>query len=320
MNNGPLLFGLLVMLAVVIGFVAVWRLVRTEDPIGARLKEYGLGDGLTISADTEGDPVAQRPPLSLTNRLLNGLGVGPQLATQLAGADLPMTAAEFAMIVIGSGVVGLLIGTLRLGLALGLPLAVLFGYMPILYMRMRQERRQRAFTEQLPDVLTLLVGALRAGHGITQAIETVADQLPPPASTELQRVMRGINLGLSVQQALNDMSERVGTDDLDLVVTAINVQYEMGGNLAQTLEIISETVRDRIRILREIRVMTAQQRLTGYILAALPLALGVMLFLLRPEYMSRLFEPGWVLLLPVAAVIMQVVGFLVIRRIVDIEV
>jgi len=172
----------------------------------------------------------------------------------------------------------------------------------------------------LPEVLTLLVGGLRAGHGLSQALETIVEQVGPPASTEFGRAMRAVELGLPVQRALNDMAERVGIDDLDLVVTAINVQYEMGGNLAQTLETIGETVRDRIRMLREIRVLTAQQRLTGYVLAAWPLAVAVMLFILSPEYMSRLFQPGWVRLLPIAAVIMQMAGFLVIRRIMDIEV
>jgi len=133
-------------------------------------------------------------------------------------------------------------------------------------------------------------------------------------------VVRAIGLGLSVQEALREMADRVGTDDVDLVVTAINVQYEMGGNLAQTLEIIGETVRDRIRIKREIRVLTAQQRLSGYVLAVLPLILAALLFMLRPQYIGRLFEPGWIRILPVAAVLMMIAGFLVIRRILDIEV
>jgi len=175
-------------------------------------------------------------------------------------------------------------------------------------------------TEQLPEVLTLLVGGLRAGHGLSQALETVVEQVGGPASTELGRALRAVELGLPVQQALNDMAARVRLDDLDLVVTAINVQYEMGGNLAQTLEVIGETVRDRIRMLREIRVLTAQQRLTGYILAVLPAAVGLGIFMLNAQYMRRLFEPGWIRLLPTAAVVMQIVGFLVIRRIVDIEV
>jgi tight adherence protein B len=194
------------------------------------------------------------------------------------------------------------------------------GGLPLLYARWRQGRRQRAFTAQLPDVLTLLVGGLRAGHGLSQSLETVVQQVLPPASTEFSRVMRAVELGLPVQKALGDMAHRVGVDDLDLVVTAINVQYEMGGNLAETLDVIADTVRDRIRILREIRVLTAQQRYTGRILAVLPLVVGFGLFVLNPGYMGRLFEPGWIRALPAAALLMQIAGFLVIQRIVDIEV
>ena len=184
---------------------------------------------------------------------------------------------------------------------------------------MAQSRRRRALTEQLPQVLTLLVGGLRAGHGLSQGLATLVDQLSPPASTEFARVTRAVELGLPMQRALSQMGERVGSDDMALVVTAINVQHEMGGNLAQTLETIGETVRDRIHMLREIRVLTAHQRITGYILAALPLFLGLFFFLRTPAYMSRLFEPDWIWL-PIAAGIMQILGFLVIRRIVDIEV
>jgi tight adherence protein B len=203
---------------------------------------------------------------------------------------------------------------------LGIGLAAIGAYLPIMWLRLRVRRRQRAFTEQLPDLLTLLVGALRAGYGLTQALEMLVEQIPPPTSVELGRVMRGVGLGLPVQQALSDMAERVGTDDIDLVVTAVTVQYDMGGNLAETLEVIGETVRDRIRMKREIRVLTAQQRLTGYVLAVLPIAVGFGMFALNPVYFMGLFGPGWIRFLPMAAVVMQVIGFIVIRRIVDIEV
>jgi tight adherence protein B len=224
------------------------------------------------------------------------------------------------LIVLGAGGLGFLLGTMRLGPALGLALGALCGYLPFLYLRIKQNRRRRALTEQLPQVLTLLVGGLRAGYGLSQGLATLVEQLPPPSSTEFGRVTRAIELGMPVQRALSQMAERVGSDDLALVVTAINVQHEMGGNLAQTLEIIGETVRDRIVMLREIRVLTAHQRLTGYILTAAPLFLAVMFFLRTPEYMSRLLEPGLTRLLLVGAVLGQILGFLVIRRIVDIEV
>ena len=132
--------------------------------------------------------------------------------------------------------------------------------------------------------------------------------------------MRAIGLGVPVQRALANMASRVGSDDLDLVVTAISVQYEMGGNLAQILETIGNTVRERIRVLREIRVLTAQQRLTGTILGLLPIGIVVMLIITSPGYFDPFFEPGLIRILPVVGVFMMIVGFFLIRRIVDIEV
>jgi tight adherence protein B len=316
---GPLLFGLLVALAVVIGFAAGWRILRTRDPVEARLQEYGVSEEELQSADDDPYTVGRRRAWPAVTRLLAGFGLGPRLAILLARADVPLTAAEFALIMVGIGLVGFVIGTVRVGPLLGLAAGAVCGFVPYLYLNVRRGRRQRAFTEQVPDVLTLLVGGLRAGYGLTQALEMLVDNLPPPSSTEFARVMRAIELGLPVQQALSEMADRIGTDDIALVVTAINAQYEMGGNLAQTLETIGETVRARIHLLREIRVLTSQQRFTGYVLAAWPFILGVAIFLLNPDYMRRLFEPG-MLWLPAVAFVMMVVGFLVIRRIVDIEV
>jgi tight adherence protein B len=243
-------------------------------------------------------------------------------------ADVPLTATEFALIVLAAVMLGVLVGVLRLGPFIGpalgplvgLALGGVFGAVPVAYLRFRAARRQRLLTEQLPDVLTLLVGSLRAGVGLAQALTTLVAEVHPPAKTEFGRVMRAVGLGMPIQGALRDMAARVGSDDLDLIVTAIVAQYEMGGNLAETLETISETVRDRINLLREVRVLTAQQRFTGYVLAVLPLITGVLIFVINPSYMSRLFEPGWVRLLPIGAVLLQLIGFLVMRRIVDIEV
>ena len=212
-------------------------------------------------------PASGERLLATINRLLAGLGLGPSQAELLSQADLPLTAAEFTMIVIGAGALGLIFGAFRFHLAVGLALGAFAAYLPIFYARYRRKQRQKAFTEQVPQLLTLLVGALRSGYGLTQSIELVIDQIGDPASTELERVMRTVDLGFPIHQALRQMADRIGTDEADMVVTAINVQYETGGNLAQTLEIIGETVRDRLRIQREIRVLTAQQRITGYILA-----------------------------------------------------
>jgi tight adherence protein B len=172
----------------------------------------------------------------------------------------------------------------------------------------------------LPDVLTLLVGALKAGYGITQAIDMLVDRMGKPASVEFSRVMRAVSLGMPVNRALNDMADRSGSDDLYLMVTAMNVQAELGGNLAQILETITETIRERIRIKREIRVLTAQQRMTGYMLAGMPVAFGVAVSFLSPGYLTPLFQPGMMRFALFGTVLLMVVGFLIIRKIVDIEV
>ena len=312
----PLLFALLVGLTVMIGFAALWRLTARTDPVDARLKEYGVT--AELAPDQASGAAINRLPT--VTRLLNGFGLGPKLANALTQADISLTAAEFALIslVLGTGLAA--IGWWRGGAALGLLLGAMAALLLLAYVRMRQGRRKKAFTDQLPNMLTLLVGALRAGFGLTQALDTIRAQLPAPTSVELGRAMRAVNLGLPVTRALNEMADRSGSTDLALVVTAINVQHELGGNLAQTLEIISETVRDRIRIKREIEVFTSQQRLTGIILALLPVGLGIILYIMNPTYMKHLFDPGITRIMLVAAVVMEIAGFLVIRKMLDIEV
>ena len=317
---GPLLFSIIVAISVILLFGAMWRLLTPDDSVDKRLAEYG-GD-LDISAvqamNDFGD--SRRPKLPTINRVLSGMEFGPRLAKLLMQADVPLTAAEFMIFTLAGAFMGLAFGIFKNDILLGILLGAALAILPFYYLKWRKSRRQKMITEQLPDVLALLVGALRAGYGLAQAFEVAREQIPAPFSTEIDKVLRAVHLGQSMQQALNDMAERVGTDDMDMVVIAINIQYETGGNLAQTMETIAETIRERLRIKQEIQVLTAQQRLTGYLLAAMPIILAVILFLINPDYMSRLFEPGWIRLVPITAAIMQIIGFLVMRKIVNIEV
>jgi tight adherence protein B len=233
---------------------------------------------------------------------------------------MPVKATEFLLIVITLAIGGFALGTWRFNWILGAVLAVILGVLPFIYMSIRRRRRLRVFTQQLPDMLTLLVGGLRAGYGLNQALEAVVDRIGPPASTEIAKVMQAVDLGIPLRHALADAVVRVGSDDFNLMVVAINIQYETGGNLAETLEIIGDTIRDRLRMLSEIRVLTSQQRFTGYVLGVLPLVVGLVVFLINPDYVDDLFEPGWIRILPATALGLQVLGFLIIRRIVDIEV
>ncbi len=311
-NQGPLIFGLLIALTVIVAFTALWFVTRPRDPVGQRLQDYG----------SQADAVQPQAP-KRRSRVRSGLlrvGLGPALGEALQRADVPFTAVEYLMVIIAMGLVGFVLGSVRLNVALGLVLAPIFAYLPLLYLRMRRRKLQRDLVAQLPDMLTLMVGALRAGYGLTQTLDMLVKRLTPPASTELARVMRAVSLGLPVQRALRDMADRLDIDDVDLIVTAVSVQYEMGGNLAQTLDVISETIRERIRMLREIQVLTSEQRFTGYVLGLLPMVVAFILFMLNPAYMSRLFEPGWIRLVPAVAIVMQILGFVAVSRIVDIEV
>lgn len=315
MTGGPLLAGILTAVAVLFVFVGLWRSATAgPDPIEARLKQYGT---TAEQADATGRAGDSR---SLLRRAGRPGGPIARLADALTRADIPVTVPEFILLWAMLIAAGFGLGWWRGGILFAALVALLAALLPPIYLNVRAGRRRQQFTNQIPDVLALLIGALRAGYGVTQALDMLVERLPEPAATEFGRTMRAVSLGLPVTRALSDMADRVGSDDLYLVVTAMNVQQEVGGNLAQVLETIAETVRERIRIKREIRVLTAQQRLTGIILGALPIGAVLLIGSINREYMNNLFGTAIGRVMVIAAVILQVTGFLVIRKIVDIEV
>ena len=311
------LFSILVASSVLLGFVGLLRLTAVEDPVDARLAQYG---GVSVADAPSAPSEGGRRRLGGLNRVLGRMSLGESFADRLTRADVPLTVAEFLLIVFGlaGGLASL--GWWRGGVLPAVVLGVAGFFLPLIYLNIRAARRRTAFTTQLPDVLTLLIGALRAGYGVAQAIDMLVDRMQAPASVEFGRVMRAVKLGIPINRALNDMADRSESDDLYLMVTAMNVQAELGGNLAQILETISETVRERIRIKREIQVLTAQQRMTGYVLAALPVVVGLIISVIAPNYLDPLFEPGIMRFVVVGAVVLMAIGFLIIRKIVDIEV
>jgi len=318
MLSAPIIVAGLAVLAILLFFMALWILFQQRDPVVERLDEYGLSAHALAGSSTP--DVVRRYGVRGVRNLFFLFGMGPRLALALTRADVPLTATEFSFIVIALVTSGFVLGTWRYSPILGIALAVPLGIIPFIIVRVMQRKRLRLFTQQLPDTLTLLVGALRAGHGLNQAFDLVVKHLPPPMSTEIAKVVRAVSLGIPLTRALDDAVARIGSEDFNLLVVAINVQSETGGNLAETLDIISDTIRDRLRMLNEIRVLTSQQRFTGYVLALLPAVTGLAVFFINPEYISDLFKPGWVRILPISAVVMQLLGFLVIRKIVDIEV
>jgi tight adherence protein B len=180
-------------------------------------------------------------------------------------------------------------------------------------------QRQQNFGKQLVDVLILITGAVRAGYSLPQAIEVVSKELKPPASDEFRHVRHEIGLGLSLSQALSNLVARMENDDLYLVVTAININTQVGGNIATMLEAVTETIRERVRLFGEVRVLTAQQRFGSYVLTFMPVAMAAALFFINPKYMMRLFQPQ-ILCIPIGAVVMVILGNIAVRRLAKIEV
>jgi tight adherence protein B len=259
---------------------------------------------------------------------------GSDMARELARADLSLRPSEYlavrAAAVIGAPLTVFLLGkTILPGLDNGIALlvAVVLGWwIPRYYVNRRKNRRLSAFNDHLADTITLVANALRAGASFLQAIELVVRETQPPMSTEFNRVIREVNLGLPFEQALANMVRRVRSDDLELMATAITIQHQVGGNLAEILDSIAYTIRERIRIMGEIRTLTAQQRMSGYVVAGLPIFLVVILALIAPTFMEPMFGEPYILGIPAGVIIlgigaiMMVTGFLLIRKIVDIEV
>ncbi|MGB2962605.1 MAG: type II secretion system F family protein [Anaerolineales bacterium] len=259
------------------------------------------------------------------DKQLEGSKFGDRIATNLAQADMKLRPAEyvasmviasfllafFAWAVGGQNIVSALIG------------GILGAMMPRFYMRRQQNKRLVTFGNQLPDMLNLVVNGLRAGYSTMQALEAVSKELPPPLSEEFNRVVKEMQLGIGMEDSLNNLHRRIPSDDLDLIITAINVQREVGGNLAEILDTISYTIRERIKIAGEIKVLVSQVMYSGRFLALLPLILSGILWFANREYLLEFFAPGNLLcggiMLGIAA-IMVIAGYISMNKLADIEI
>jgi tight adherence protein B len=198
---------------------------------------------------------------------------------------------------------------------------------PKYWLKRRQGKRLKAFNSNLSDTIMLLANSLRAGSSFLQSVEMVVREAQPPISTEFARVIREVNLGLPLDDALANLARRVKSDDLDLMTTAIAIHHTVGGNLAEILDTIAYTIRERVRIKGEIRTLTAQQRMSGYVVGFLPVALVLLLSVIAPTFMAPMLQkppellglPAGMFILGIGGV-MMLIGFVLIRRIVDIEV
>ncbi len=216
---------------------------------------------------------------------------------------------------------GLLIVGLRTqGLLLAIPMGFLGFMLPALYLGLRKGRRQQAIQRQLVEAITLIANSLRSGFGFLQGVQAAAQQLTPPIADELNHLVQDISLGVSTDQALADMGRRVDSQDLDIAITAIVVQRSTGGNLSEILDSVAETMRERERVQGEISTLTAEKRLSGNVLAVYPAVIAALMFLIHPDVMSTLWTSSTGVTLLVIAVVLQVIGFIAIRKIVTIDI
>lgn len=216
------------------------------------------------------------------------------------------------------------IGFLAVGPGPGVLVALLLaavGFMlPAFYVRLRVNREMNKVTDQLEEMLTMVSGSLRAGFGLLQAFDLAAEQLQPPLSHELRRLIRDTRMGATLEQALQAMGQRVENYDLDMVITAVLIQRSVGSNLSEVLDNVAHTIRERARIKGEINTLTSQKKLSGWIVGLLPIALVGLIAITNPDYMSPLFTTVVGRLLLAVAVVMNLIGVWLIRRIVSIEV
>jgi tight adherence protein B len=290
-----ILVGMLIGLAIMFVFVGVAQTQELASP--DRLDEY-VSDQLA-HARQESSRRSTRLGQSANElaqgmeKILRSVSALDQLAYALQRADLRLTVIEYLAIWLFSLTAAATAGYLISHDWLSAAMAGLFGaLLPHLFVRLRQTARLQAFNNQLGTTLMQLSGSMRAGYGLLQAIDFVAHEMPP----------------------------RVGSSDLMLIVTAIRIHHETGGNLAEILETVAETIRERVRIKGELRSLTAQQRLSGYALAVLPIILFFILMLINPQYESHLFTPGPTLCIPIGALVSMLLGLVAIRLIISIEV
>ncbi|NPV52381.1 MAG: secretion system protein [Firmicutes bacterium] len=262
-----------------------------------------------------------RKALRRMGRVFETKSYAQKLEEGLEQANLPLRGSEFVVLnlfMIVSFAGGTFIFTESLFLSLFM--AAVGAFSPWIFVHIRRVKRFAAFNGQIADTLTAMSNSLRAGYSFLQAMDVVSREMPPPISEEFSRTLKDMNLGATTEDSLSSLAKRIKSDDLDLVVTAILIQRQVGGNLSEILDNIATTIRERVRIKGEIRTLTAQGRLSGLIIGMLPLGIGAFVFVVNPQYMSVLFSHPLGKLMLAYAVLNEILGALIIRRIVAIEV
>jgi len=310
-------------------FIVVWFMLGTaarakqDRTIAARMRAIGRSVRQQDAPTAPGGAGGWIPEsvTSFGKRFAERQGFSERLDAQLEAAGVSVRSGEFVVATVGAAVVGALLGAALLGsLMLSLVVAGVGAIGPTILLRLSLNRRADKLREQLPDVLTILASSLRAGHSFMQALDTVAREIAHPAAGEFQRVVAEVRLGRPGEEALESLAERVGSEDFKWAVLAVNIQREVGGNLAEILDSVADTLRERATMRRQIRVLTAEGRLSAYVLGAMPFGIGLYMFAVNREYISLLFTTKIGIGMLISAGIALALGILWMRKIVDIDV
>ncbi len=314
---GGIAFGVLVVIGIAITTRSEKSLV--EERLGRYIEEEG-GEVIPKGSEKRASPLAD-----WLNRRLEKSKYGGGISRELARADVKLKPAEYVALMViaavGVGFVAWFIG--GRSIIFGIIGAVIGLMLPRIQVGRLQKKRQIRFGDQLADMLNLMVNGLRAGYSTMQAMEAVSKEMPAPICDEFRRVVQEMQLGIAMEVALANLLRRIPSEDMDLVVTAINVQREVGGNLAEILDTISYTIRERVRIKGEIRVLTSQVMYSGRFMSLLPVILALVLWVLNRDYMMEFFNPETRLAGYVALGIgagMTGLGYFIMNKIGDIEV
>lgn len=322
-----MMIGVLLLAIVVVLLVLVLRSNRSSGPeeVMERMGRFATREEMLTVTDNSGKHMPSNVAVSL-EQMMQGRTITEKTANMLTRADMRLTVGEFLLIrglcSVGAFAIGFILVSMTnplFGVLAGLITGFLGFVIPAFYVSFAGGRRIKKFINQLGDTITLMANSLRAGYSLLQTMELVSREAKDPIAGEFRRVVREVGLGISTEEAMQNMLRRVPSEDLDLLVTAINIQHEVGGNLAQILSTIGHTIRERVRIKGEIKVLTAQVQLSGYIISFLPIGLAIMIFTMNPGYLMQLMAWPWVCM-PIGALVMVGIGFMVMKKIANIEV
>jgi tight adherence protein B len=312
-------FGVALVMGVYFGIARVPGMM-TQKRLEARLQEITQPieekdtTKLLVKVSAEG-------PLPALDRILGGTTRGSSLGRWLEQSGMKASISGVLLIGLGLGVAVAFLTSLMTRSPWGLPVGFALGFaLPFIVLKIKRTRRMNTFEEQFPEALDLIARALKAGHAFATGLKMAADELPEPVGPEFRKTFDEQNFGLPLKDALENLTLRIPLLDVRFFSTAVLIQRETGGNLAEILENLAHVVRERFKILRQVRVYTAHGRFTGYVLLALPAVLGIALSFINPDHMNMLFRERMGQMMLLFALVMQVIGFLWIKQVIKIEV